>query len=80
MLWVEFHAEFVVAAAETSHVRKLSSGDLDVGWEGLGFVVVDALVEAVVQDPEEAVGEVTGSGAVGVCSLAASVVVGAGSG
>jgi hypothetical protein len=58
----------------------LSSGDLDVGWEGLGFVVVDALVEAVVQDPEEAVGEVPGCGAVGVCSLAASVVVGAGSG
>jgi hypothetical protein len=22
----------------------MSSGDLDVGWEGLGFVVVDALV------------------------------------
>jgi hypothetical protein len=27
----------------------------DVGWEGLGFVVVDALVEAVVEDPEEAI-------------------------
>ncbi len=34
----------------------------------------------MVQDPEEVVGEVAGGGAVGVALLAASVVVGAGSG
>jgi hypothetical protein len=46
----------------------------------LGFVVADALLKAVVQDPEESVGKVAGGSGVGVCSLAALVVVGAGSG
>jgi hypothetical protein len=58
----------------------VSSCDLDIGWEGLGFVVADVFLEAVVQDPEEAVSEVSDGGAVGVPALAASVVVGAGSG
>jgi hypothetical protein len=58
------------------HVREKSSRDSDVGWEGLGLVVADALVEAMVQDLEEAVGEMPGGGAVGVAALAASAVVG----
>jgi hypothetical protein len=56
----------------------MSSCDLDVGWEGLGFVVAGAFLEAVVQDSEEAVGEVAGGSGVGVSALAASLVVGAG--
>jgi hypothetical protein len=37
-------------------------------------------LEAVVQDPEKAVGEVSGGGGISVALLAASVIVGAGAG
>ncbi|HEX8760783.1 MAG TPA: hypothetical protein VF734_12595 [Pseudonocardiaceae bacterium] len=54
MPWIGIQAQFVVAAAKTSHVRLKSSRDLDVGWEGLGFVVADALLEAVDKIPKKA--------------------------
>ena len=73
----DIHAEFVVAAMETSHVRKLSSDDLGGGWEGLGFVVGDSVLQAVEQDAEVAVGQVSRGGAVGIAGLASAVVMSA---
>jgi len=67
---------------KTSDARTLSSSELKLclgaRWEGGGFVVEDALGEAVVKAADQAVEEVALGGGVPVVGFTAAVVVGSG--